>query len=82
MLVYIICYSCDLVSRDIKHILRNVRVMFGLQFQGKTNSCGVLQGRKGVWISVSNVWGVRNTEESGIANVWVWGEHDTIHMYW
>jgi len=56
--------------------------MFGLQFQGKTNSCGVLQGRKGVWISVSNVWGVRNTEESGIANVWVWGEHDTIHMYW
>jgi len=30
--------------------------MFGLQFQGKTNSCGVLQGRKGVWIPVSDVW--------------------------
>lgn len=25
---------------------------------------------------------VRDTEESGVANVWVWGEHDTIHMYW
>ena len=44
------------IMRCIKDIPRSVRTMFELQFQGMTNSYCVLQRRKDIWISISDVW--------------------------